>query len=90
MVVIGGLGTVLGSALGALFVRGLPEVVSYLTEQGWLPFVAETGSGTFDAANFSVILFGLFIVVFLVYEPYGLYGLWLRARNYWKGWPFSY
>ena len=61
-----------------------------MTEQGWLPFVAETGTGTFDSANLSVILFGLFIVAFLVFEPYGLYGLWLRARNYWKGWPFSY
>ena len=61
-----------------------------LTQQGWLPFVAETGGGSFDQAAFSTVLFGLFIVMFLVFEPYGLYGLWLRTRNYWKGWPFSY
>ncbi len=90
MIVIGGIGTILGAALGAVFVVGLPEVVNYLAQQGWLPFVAETGSGSFDTTAFSIVLFGLFIVLFLVFEPYGLYGLWLRARNYWKGWPFSY
>jgi branched-chain amino acid transport system permease protein len=26
----------------------------------------------------------------LIFEPLGLYGIWLRVRNYWKGWPFSY
>jgi len=90
MIVIGGIGTVLGAALGALFVVGLPEIVSYLAQQGWLPFVSEVGQGTFDTSVLSVILFGLFIISFLVFEPLGLYGIWLRARNYWKGWPFSY
>jgi branched-chain amino acid transport system permease protein len=36
------------------------------------------------------VLFGILIVVFLVFEPLGLYGIWLRIRNYWKGWPFTY
>jgi len=90
VIVIGGIGTVLGSALGAIFVVALPELVSYLTQQGWLPFVAATGSGSFDEAAFSTILFGFFIVVFLIFEPLGLFGIWLRLRKYWKGWPFSY
>jgi branched-chain amino acid transport system permease protein len=29
-------------------------------------------------------------MVFLIFEPRGLFGLWLRIRNYWKAWPFSY
>ena len=90
MIVIGGIGTVLGSALGAIFVVAMPEIVSYLTQQGWLPFVASTGTGSLDEAAFSTILFGLFIVVFLIFEPLGLVGLWVRVRNYWKGWPFTY
>ncbi len=90
MIVIGGIGTVLGAAFGAVFVVALPELVGFLTRQGWLPFVAETGAGSFDDSAFSTILFGLFIVGFLILEPLGLFGLWLRARNYWKGWPFSY
>ena len=30
------------------------------------------------------------IIVFLLFEPLGLYGIWVKIRNYWKGWPFSY
>ena len=36
------------------------------------------------------VLFGLLIIVFMIFEPLGLYGIWLRIRNYWKGWPFTY
>jgi branched-chain amino acid transport system permease protein len=41
-------------------------------------------------AQFNQVLYGLLIVVFLIFEPLGLYGIWLRIRNYWKGWPFTY
>ena len=33
---------------------------------------------------------GLFLIGFLIFEPLGLFGIWIRVRNYWKGWPFSY
>ncbi|MEX2654448.1 MAG: branched-chain amino acid ABC transporter permease [Acidimicrobiia bacterium] len=36
------------------------------------------------------VLYGLLIIGFLIFEPLGLYGIWLRIRNYWKGWPFTY
>ena len=38
----------------------------------------------------NVALFGVLIIVFLIAEPLGLYGIWIRIRNYWKGWPFTY
>ncbi len=38
----------------------------------------------------NIVLFGVLIVVFLIFEPLGLYGIWIRIRNYWKAWPFSY
>lgn len=38
----------------------------------------------------NLLLYGLLIVVFLIFEPLGLFGIWLRIRNYWKGWPFTY
>ncbi len=90
MIVIGGIGTVVGSVFGAVFVVALPELIKFASEQGWLPFVAESGAGSFDPAAFSTILFGLFIIGFLILEPLGLFGLWFRVRNYWKGWPFTY
>ena len=36
------------------------------------------------------VIFGLLIIGFLIFEPLGLYGIWIRIRNYWKGWPFTY
>ena len=38
----------------------------------------------------NIVLFGVLIIVFLIFEPLGLYGIWTRIRNYWKAWPFSY
>ena len=36
------------------------------------------------------VMYGLLIIGFLIFEPLGLYGIWLRVRNYWRGWPFTY
>jgi branched-chain amino acid transport system permease protein len=43
-----------------------------------------------SVAQANGLLFGLLIAVFLIFEPLGLYGIWIRIRNYWKGWPFTY
>ncbi|MDJ0960059.1 MAG: branched-chain amino acid ABC transporter permease [Acidimicrobiia bacterium] len=49
----------------------------------------ENGPGL-SVSQMNGLLFGLLIAVFLIFEPLGLYGIWLRIRNYWKGWPFTY
>ena len=36
------------------------------------------------------LIYGALVIVFLLFEPLGLYGIWLKIRNYWKGWPFTY
>ncbi|MCI0543379.1 MAG: branched-chain amino acid ABC transporter permease [Actinobacteria bacterium] len=43
-----------------------------------------------SVAQLNQVLYGLLIIAFLIFEPLGLYGIWLRIRNYWKGWPFTY
>lgn len=43
-----------------------------------------------NVSQLNQVIYGLLIVGFLLFEPLGLYGIWLRVRNYWKGWPFSY
>lgn len=43
-----------------------------------------------SVSQFNQVLYGLLIIGFLIFEPLGLYGIWLRIRNYWKGWPFTY
>lgn len=40
--------------------------------------------------DFNNVLYGLLIILFLIFEPLGLYGIWINIRNYWKGWPFTY
>ena len=41
-------------------------------------------------AALDTILYGALVVIFLLFEPLGLYGIWIKIRNYWKGWPFTY
>jgi branched-chain amino acid transport system permease protein len=43
-----------------------------------------------NVSQFNLVLYGLLLIVFLIFEPLGLYGMWIRVRNYWKGWPFTY
>jgi len=38
----------------------------------------------------NIVLYGLLIILFLMFEPLGLYGIWIRIRNYFKTWPFTY
>jgi len=43
-----------------------------------------------NLAQIERLVFGAFIIVFLIFEPRGLWGIWFRLRNYFKAWPFSY
>jgi branched-chain amino acid transport system permease protein len=89
MVLIGGAATISGSIMGALFITTLGRITRELA--GNLPFVGGlTGGGAISVFQLEAILYGLLIIGFLILEPRGLFGIWLRIRNYWKGWPFSY
>jgi len=41
-------------------------------------------------SSLDTLIYGTLVVLFLLFEPLGLYGIWIKIRNYWKGWPFSY
>ncbi|OFW66387.1 MAG: branched-chain amino acid ABC transporter permease [Actinobacteria bacterium RBG_16_68_21] len=91
MVLIGGVATVSGSIMGAVFITFLPKIVKWMATLWIFGFISESPSGGFvTTAQFEQILFGMLIVGFLIVEPLGLYGIWIRVRNYWKAWPFSY
>ncbi len=89
MVLIGGVATISGSIMGAVFITFLSKMVDKLS--GFIPFISEAPTGGF-LTKFQVeeMLFGALIIGFLILEPLGLYGLWIRVRNYFKAWPFSY
>jgi len=86
MVLIGGVSTISGSIMGAFFVTMLPRLIESASE--YLPYNPVTGP--LNTGQLEAILFGLLIIGFLILEPLGLYGIWIRIRNYWKAWPFSY
>lgn len=89
VIFIGGLATISGSIMGAIFVVLLPKLVNALTPL--IPGFGGVGEGgILNVFELQSIIFGLLIILFLILEPRGLYGLWLRLRNYFKAWPFSY
>ena len=91
MILIGGIATISGSIMGAVFITFLPRVVRWLAGFALFGFISEAPTGGFlSVTQFEQILFGIVLVGFLIFEPLGLYGIWIRVRNYWKAWPFSY
>ena len=71
------------SWLGSLVIRSSPD--------DWIGIISLDAAGPgLSIFQFNAMLFGVLIIVFLIAEPLGLYGIWIRIRNYWKGWPFTY
>ena len=84
-VIVGGLGTVLGSVLGALFMTFVPEalrLVAHVSSQ-WFPGVAGL------LLPLGQVVFGVLIIGFLVFEPHGLAAIWARIRRVFHLWPFK-
>lgn len=90
VIIVGGMGTIFGSILGAIVVGAIPKVIQNYSSS--IPFlkVTPTGSGILSVAAFNNMVFGALIVIFLLAEPRGLAALWLRAKAWLKFWPFSY
>jgi branched-chain amino acid transport system permease protein len=89
MIIIGGLGSVLGSIFGAAFVTLLPILIRYTMEAfGDVFFAQQTVLNIIP--NLRLILFGALIIFFLVVEPDGLNRLWRNIRTYFRLWPFAY
>jgi branched-chain amino acid transport system permease protein len=88
MVLIGGAGTISGAIAGAFFISLLPTITREL--QPLVPFISTEPSRIPNVFQVETILYGLLIIGFLIFEPRGLFGLWIRIRSYWKSWPFSY
>lgn len=79
MIVLGGLGSVGGAALGALFVTALPLVFQRYADV--VPLVGGSGDGGLAAGEAARYLFGLAIVLVVLFEPAGLAGLAARFRR---------
>src|SRR6516165_9677210 len=89
MIIIGGLGSVLGSIFGAIFVTLLP-IVTRWTLEGLGSFVWSAGDLANIIPNLRLVMFGALIIIFLAIEPEGLSRLWRNIVAYFRVWPFSY
>jgi branched-chain amino acid transport system permease protein len=80
MVVIGGLGSVHGAFLGAIFLIAMPQLIS--TAKDALP--AAIG----QAPGLQAVVYGGVLIAFVLFEPLGLYGRWLKVRTWIQLFPF--
>jgi branched-chain amino acid transport system permease protein len=85
MIVVGGMGSILGALMGAIFITLLPYGIETIFE--FLPRSWRFGSTVFGIQVGAV---GLFIIVFLLFEPRGLAEIWRRIETYFERWPFRY
>lgn len=84
MVIIGGLGSIMGSLFGAAFIVVLPIVLDSLPSRLGLPI------DTALAAHLTSMIFGVLIVFFLIVEPHGIARLWSTAKEKLRLWPFPH
>ena len=83
MIVLGGIGSVWGAVAGAIAFVTLSKLMQTLGPK--LPYIDSLPTGLQTA-----VLFSLLVIVVLVVEPLGLFGIWLRIKRYFLAWPFRY
>ena len=88
MVIIGGLGSIMGSFFGAAFIVVLPIVLNQLLP--WLGALVGLNIDTAIVAHAEYMIFGALIVFFLIVEPHGLARLWAIAKEKLRLWPFPH
>jgi len=88
MIIIGGLGSIPGSVFGAVFITLLNEVLTHLT--GFLMNISALTKVAITIAPLREFVFGLAIVLFIIFEPRGLAEVWRIIKSSFKLWPFSY
>jgi branched-chain amino acid transport system permease protein len=84
MVIIGGLGSLIGSFFGAAFIASLPTILKF-----GLPAIGVPLSGA-TAEHVTYITIGALIIIFLIVEPHGLARLWQIGKQKLRTWPFPY
>ena len=84
MVIIGGLGSLIGSFLGAAFLSILPTALKFGLPALGVPLTGAT------AEHVTFMLVGALIIVFLIVEPHGLARLWQIGKQKLRTWPFPY
>jgi branched-chain amino acid transport system permease protein len=88
MIIIGGLGSIPGSVFGTIFIITLSEILSHSTD--FLMNISPSIGGAITIAPLREFVYGLAIVLFIIFEPKGLAEVWRIIRSSFRLWPFSY
>jgi branched-chain amino acid transport system permease protein len=88
MVIVGGLGSIPGAIFGAILIRALGILVSYIGPVIGGLFPAAQGQAI--ELGVGPIVFGVVVLSFLIFEPRGLAVIWERFKAFYRIWPFSY
>jgi len=80
LVVVGGVGSIHGAFLGAIFLITMPQLISL--GKDWLPPAIGQASGL------QAVVYGAVLMAFVLFEPMGLYGRWLKVRTWLQLFPF--
>jgi len=84
MIIIGGMGSLLGSYFGAAFIVALPILLDQVPQ--WLGVTMSTATGS----HLALMIFGGLIIFFLIVEPHGLARLWAIGKEKLRLWPFPH
>jgi branched-chain amino acid transport system permease protein len=84
MLIVGGMGSTAGAIFGAIFLKLLDELVTIVGP------VLSAAVAPQAAASLSLIMRGLVIILFLIFEPRGLAHRWELVKTYYRRWPFTY
>jgi branched-chain amino acid transport system permease protein len=92
MVVVGGLGSIFGSIAGACLLSWLDlqlrNILSIPYVGVWLEALSKSFFSITGVSNIQLIIYGSIMVAIMLFEPLGIYGIWIRTKIYWKTWPF--
>ena len=92
MVVVGGLGSIFGSIAGACLLSWmdlqLRNILNMPYIGDWLEALSMNYFSITGVSNIQFIIFGSIMILIMLFEPLGIYGIWIRTKIYWKTWPF--
>ena len=92
MVVVGGLGSIMGSIAGAALMTYLDIKLQAIQDIPAIGPALVTFSQKYMSiggiSNIAVIVYGLIMILIVLFEPLGIFGFWIRTKKYWKTWPF--
>ena len=88
MIIIGGLGSIPGAVFGSIFITLLNEILSQATQ--FFMNIEGLAKIALTIAPLREFVFGLAIVLFIIFEPKGLAEVWRIIKSSFKLWPFSY